>query len=256
MRLPRPPVFAERPVQDPLRVGPPGLVLDLAAGGQHPSEPRAGLEAPLDEMASAHRGGADREAGEGRVRAFEEDRPLRELAARRSRGGAPEVVGGRHPRQEPKVDPRRFEPAREPPVGSRPGVVLDEPGGREVIPDQGADLIDQPPRRPQPMQEPPRRLDPGPVVAGGAEPHGHERLAEIVAEDREHERVVFLAAAAALRGPVEGQQGVGPYVALGMPAREEDTLERAVCDFIAGMSDLYALSLYERIFLPSQWNRS
>lgn len=41
----------------------------------------------------------------------------------------------------------------------------------------------------------------------------------------------------------------------GMPAREEDSLERAVCDFIAGMSDLYALSLYEKIFLPSQWNR-
>lgn len=42
----------------------------------------------------------------------------------------------------------------------------------------------------------------------------------------------------------------------GMPAREEDTLERSVCDFIAGMSDLYALSLYERIFLPSPWNRN
>ena len=88
-----------------------------------------------------------------------------------------------------------------------------------MVPDQGADLGDQPPRRPQPVQEALRRLDPGPVMAGGAEPLGHERLAEVVAEDREHERLVVLAAAAKLRGPVEGQQGVAPYVALGMPAR-------------------------------------
>ena len=41
-----------------------------------------------------------------------------------------------------------------------------------------------------------------------------------------------------------------------MPVREDDTLQRAVCDFIAGMSDLYALSLYQKIFLPSRWTKS
>ena len=40
-----------------------------------------------------------------------------------------------------------------------------------------------------------------------------------------------------------------------MPVREDETLQRAVCDFIAGMSDLYALSLYQKIFLPSRWTR-
>ncbi len=39
------------------------------------------------------------------------------------------------------------------------------------------------------------------------------------------------------------------------PPREGETLERAVCDFIAGMSDLYALSLYQKIFLPSRWTK-
>jgi dGTPase len=29
---------------------------------------------------------------------------------------------------------------------------------------------------------------------------------------------------------------------------------RRVCDFIAGMTDRYALSLYEHIFLPQPWN--
>ncbi len=38
-------------------------------------------------------------------------------------------------------------------------------------------------------------------------------------------------------------------------AREDETLERSVCDFIAGMSDLYALSLYQKIFLPSRWKK-
>lgn len=32
-----------------------------------------------------------------------------------------------------------------------------------------------------------------------------------------------------------------------------DSLERCVCDFIAGMTDRYAFSLYERIFLPLPW---
>jgi dGTPase len=32
-----------------------------------------------------------------------------------------------------------------------------------------------------------------------------------------------------------------------------DSLERCVCDFLAGMTDRYAFSLYERIFLPLPW---
>lgn len=39
----------------------------------------------------------------------------------------------------------------------------------------------------------------------------------------------------------------------GTHRRDGDTLERSVCDFIAGMTDLYALSLYEKIFLPRRW---
>ena len=36
--------------------------------------------------------------------------------------------------------------------------------------------------------------------------------------------------------------------------REEGiTTERAVCDFIAGMTDSYALSMYERLFVPKRW---
>lgn len=36
--------------------------------------------------------------------------------------------------------------------------------------------------------------------------------------------------------------------------REEDIrLERAVCDFIAGMTDSYALSMYEELFVPKRW---
>ena len=29
---------------------------------------------------------------------------------------------------------------------------------------------------------------------------------------------------------------------------------RAVCDFVAGMTDRYALDLYQRIFLPKPWS--
>lgn len=35
--------------------------------------------------------------------------------------------------------------------------------------------------------------------------------------------------------------------------REGETLERAVCDFIAGMTDSYAIWVYEKIFLPRRW---
>ena len=32
-----------------------------------------------------------------------------------------------------------------------------------------------------------------------------------------------------------------------------ETTERAICDFIAGMTDSYAISIYEKIFLPKRW---
>ena len=37
------------------------------------------------------------------------------------------------------------------------------------------------------------------------------------------------------------------------PQRDGETIERAVCDFIASMTDSYAISLYETIFLPKKW---
>ncbi len=37
------------------------------------------------------------------------------------------------------------------------------------------------------------------------------------------------------------------------PIRPEDTHERAVCDFIAGMTDSYAVSVFKNIFVPSKW---
>jgi dGTPase len=36
------------------------------------------------------------------------------------------------------------------------------------------------------------------------------------------------------------------------PKKEKDRL-RAVCDFIAGMTDRYALELYNKVFLPRPW---
>ena len=39
----------------------------------------------------------------------------------------------------------------------------------------------------------------------------------------------------------------------GRDPREGETDERAVCDFIASMTDSYAISLYEKIFLPKRW---
>lgn len=35
--------------------------------------------------------------------------------------------------------------------------------------------------------------------------------------------------------------------------KDGETIERAVCDFIAGMTDSYAISVYKRIFLPRRW---
>jgi dGTPase len=37
-------------------------------------------------------------------------------------------------------------------------------------------------------------------------------------------------------------------------AREEKQLHRHVCDFIAGMTDRYALGLYNQVFLPKPWS--
>jgi dGTPase len=33
-----------------------------------------------------------------------------------------------------------------------------------------------------------------------------------------------------------------------------ESLERCVCDFLAGMTDRYAFNLYEKLFLPLPWN--
>ncbi len=35
---------------------------------------------------------------------------------------------------------------------------------------------------------------------------------------------------------------------------ERDSVERVVCDYIAGMTDRYAVTLYRQIFLPKMWN--
>ena len=37
------------------------------------------------------------------------------------------------------------------------------------------------------------------------------------------------------------------------PQRDGEPIERNICDFIASMTDSYAISLYERIFLPKRW---
>ena len=37
------------------------------------------------------------------------------------------------------------------------------------------------------------------------------------------------------------------------PTKDGETIERTICDFIASMTDSYAISLYEKIFLPSRW---
>ncbi|MGN1098535.1 MAG: deoxyguanosinetriphosphate triphosphohydrolase [Clostridia bacterium] len=36
---------------------------------------------------------------------------------------------------------------------------------------------------------------------------------------------------------------------------DEDELEQAVCDYIAGMSDRFALYTYENIYIPKSWNK-
>ena len=34
---------------------------------------------------------------------------------------------------------------------------------------------------------------------------------------------------------------------------EQEGTSRAACDFIAGMTDQYAISLYRRLFIPQAW---
>ena len=34
---------------------------------------------------------------------------------------------------------------------------------------------------------------------------------------------------------------------------EKDGLDTAVCDFVAGMTDCYAVALFERLFIPAPW---
>ena len=36
-------------------------------------------------------------------------------------------------------------------------------------------------------------------------------------------------------------------------AREDEPLEVQVTDFVAGMTDRYAIDLYERVFVPRRW---
>lgn len=38
-----------------------------------------------------------------------------------------------------------------------------------------------------------------------------------------------------------------------MPEKRKDSKERVVCDFIAGMTDRFALMTYEKLFLPQPW---
>ena len=35
--------------------------------------------------------------------------------------------------------------------------------------------------------------------------------------------------------------------------REEDSVERRVCDYIAGMTDRYAIAVFENLFVPKVW---
>jgi len=43
-------------------------------------------------------------------------------------------------------------------------------------------------------------------------------------------------------------------VSVDIPVVKKITRHRMVCDFIAGMTDIFALMTYEKLFLPQQWN--
>ena len=36
--------------------------------------------------------------------------------------------------------------------------------------------------------------------------------------------------------------------------QEEEGLHRAVCDYISGMTDGYAMEVYGKIFIPAAWS--
>ncbi len=44
-----------------------------------------------------------------------------------------------------------------------------------------------------------------------------------------------------------------PYEYLERIDSEEDSLDRVVCDYMAGMTDRYAINIFTDIFLPSSW---
>ena len=35
---------------------------------------------------------------------------------------------------------------------------------------------------------------------------------------------------------------------------ESESVERRVCDYISGMTDRYAINLFENLFVPKVWN--
>ena len=39
-----------------------------------------------------------------------------------------------------------------------------------------------------------------------------------------------------------------------LPQLDFDGMERIVCDYIAGMSDIYAIDQFEKLFVPKRWN--
>ena len=36
--------------------------------------------------------------------------------------------------------------------------------------------------------------------------------------------------------------------------RPDDGISRTICDYIAGMSDIYAIDQFEELFVPKRWN--
>ena len=163
-------------------------------------------------------------------------RPLRDEVAARlgeerlSRGrvacgpGAPQVIGLCDPDQERERHPGRVELSGEAPVapGGRP--VPDEESGGEMVQDQGAHPPDEILRRAQALEEGARRLDSALGVLRGADPArgihtGGERLAEVVAERRQHQGEVVVAPVAKPRRFVHHHEGMHPHVALRMPLR-------------------------------------
>ena len=39
-----------------------------------------------------------------------------------------------------------------------------------------------------------------------------------------------------------------------LPIAEEEGLERAVCDYISGMSDRYCVTVFKGLFIPRAWS--